>query len=72
MDFYFCRIIVHGNTARVYLHNNQLDYGQTYYVTMGSGVLNLDGVPFEGFSSPCAWTFSTKARGPAAGVSRLS
>ena len=71
MDFYFFPIIVHGNTARVYLHNNQLDYGQTYYVTMDSGVLNLAGTPFEGFSSACAWTFSTKARGPAPGVSQV-
>ncbi|KAH8902214.1 pectin lyase-like protein [Coniochaeta sp. PMI_546] len=71
MDFYFFPIIVHGNTARVYLHNNQLDYGQTYYVTMDPGVLSLASGPFEGFSSSCTWTFSTKAKCPAAGTTQV-
>ena len=71
MDFYFFPVIVHGNTARVYLHNNQLDYGQTYHVTMDPGVLNLSSGPFEGFSSVCGWTFSTKTSGPASGTSQV-
>ncbi|KAB5582837.1 pectinesterase [Coniochaeta sp. 2T2.1] len=71
MDFYFFPIIVHGNKARVYLHNNKLDYGQTYHVTMDPGVLNHATGPFQGFTSSCAWTFSTKSHGPAPGITQV-
>lgn len=27
--------------ATIYLHNNMLEYGHTYYVTIDNGVLNL-------------------------------
>ena len=62
---------VRGNTAKVYLHNNQLDHNQTYHVTMDPGVLNLATGPFEGFSSSCTWTFSAKTRGPASGTTQV-
>lgn len=39
MDFYFYPVIVHNNTATIYLHNNQLTYGQTYSVEVDPEVL---------------------------------
>ncbi|RFU27542.1 hypothetical protein B7463_g8794, partial [Scytalidium lignicola] len=72
MDFYFYPIIVHNNTATVYLHNNQLDYGKTYHVEMDPEVLILSqNTPFRGFSSNSPWTFSTKTRGPAPGTTQV-
>lgn len=71
MDFYFFPIIVHGNTARVYLHNNQLDYGHTYHVTMDPGVLTLADESFGGLRAACSWTFSTKTNGPEPGTSQV-
>ncbi|KUJ13817.1 pectinesterase [Mollisia scopiformis] len=61
MDFYFHPIIVRDNAATVYLHNNQLDYGQTYSVETDSEVFKLaDG----SYSTTNSWTFSTKSQGP--------
>ncbi len=71
MDFYFFPIIIHENTATVYLHNNQLDYGRTYYVQMDPQVLQFTGDTFEGFSTSCSWTFSTKPNGPAEGTTEV-
>ncbi|MBQ1583256.1 MAG: carbohydrate esterase, partial [Prevotella sp.] len=42
--FHFYPIIVHGNKATIYLHNNMLEYGHEYAVTIDKGV--IDG--FEG------------------------
>ncbi|KAF2096434.1 pectin lyase-like protein [Rhizodiscina lignyota] len=66
LDFYFYPIIVRNNTATIYLHNNQLDYGRTYGVTIEPGVLKQGG--FNGFTSNSSWTFSTKPHGPKAGT----
>src|SRR5215472_4244071 len=43
-------IIISGNTATIYPHNNMLDYGTQYYVTIDAGVLNgnVNGTPFAG------------------------
>ncbi|KAH8809340.1 pectinesterase [Xylogone sp. PMI_703] len=73
MDFYFYPIIIHDNTATIYLHNNQLEYGKTYHVEIDPEVLVLSqGSPFQGFSSKSPWTFSTKAHGPAAGSTQVT
>jgi hypothetical protein len=70
--FHYYPIIVTGNTATIYLHQ-ALDYGQTYYVTMDSGVItDAEGTAFPGISDPSTWRFSTKPAGPAAGTTRLS
>ncbi|KAH8900364.1 pectinesterase [Thozetella sp. PMI_491] len=71
MDFYFFPILVRGNSARIYLHNNMLEYGQTYYVKMDPGVLSLASGPFAGFNTACGWSFSTKSAGPPPGTSQV-
>jgi pectin methylesterase-like acyl-CoA thioesterase len=71
-SFRYLPIIISGNTASVYLHN-QLAYNQTFYVTMDAGVLtDLANVPFVGFSGTNTFRFTTKASAPAAGSSILT
>ena len=71
MDFYFFPIIVRENTATIYLHNNQLDYGQSYIIEVDPGVLKLAEGPFDGFTSSKPWTFSTKAHGPSSSTTQV-
>ena len=54
--FHFYPIIVHGKKATIYLHNNMLDYGKEYYVTMDKGVIE----GFEGIKKG-SWRFKIKA-----------
>ena len=68
-DFHFYPVIVHGNVATIYPHNNVLKYGHRYSVQVDPGVLTVGG--FGGFTSDQAWTFATKAASPAANVSRV-
>ncbi len=71
-SFRYLPIIVSGNTASVYLHN-QLAYNQTFYVTIDTGVLtDSANVPFVGFSSPNTFRFTTKASAPAPGANVLT
>lgn len=63
VDFHFFPIIVRGNTAAIYPHNNKLQYGHSYIVKMDAGVL-------KGMAAR-EWTFSTKAAGPAASAKRV-
>lgn len=53
--FHFHPVIACGNTATIYLHNNILQYGRTYRITVDKSVLNADG--FEGISD---WSFEVK------------
>ncbi len=69
--FHFYPIIVHGNTAAIYLHNNLLKYGKTYYVQIDPGVLQLKDGHFNGISGKKGWIFSTKKQGPPADSKRL-
>ena len=39
--FHFYPIITKGRKATIYLHNNMLDYGKEYYVTIDKGVIDL-------------------------------
>ncbi|KAE8454214.1 hypothetical protein EG329_005139 [Mollisiaceae sp. DMI_Dod_QoI] len=71
MDFYFYPIIVRGNVATIYLHNNQLDYGHTYSVEIDPEVLKSADSTFEGFTTNCSWTFSTKSHGPSANATQV-
>ena len=68
--FHFYPVIVHGNVATIYPHNNLLKYGRTYYVRIDPGVLAPAGGGFPGVSGR-GWTFSTKPRAPAADATRL-
>jgi pectin methylesterase-like acyl-CoA thioesterase len=70
-NFNYHPIIVSGNTATIY-PKVKLAYGQTYYVTMEAGVVtDAANAPFVGITDPAAWSFSTKAEGPAAGATEL-
>jgi pectinesterase len=69
--FHFYPVIVHGNTATIYPHNNLLTYGRTYYVQIDPGVLTLPGGGFGGVSGKRAWTFSTKSAAPPANRTRV-
>ena len=60
--FRFHPVIVHGNTATIYPHNNLLEYGHSYYVTIDPGAIVCG--DFEGVGKG-RWKFSTKAGGPA-------
>ncbi|GHU85885.1 hypothetical protein FACS1894153_1910 [Bacteroidia bacterium] len=58
--FRFYPIIIHGNTATIYFHNNMLEYNKTYFITIDENV-------FESFRGVNAgeWTFTTKTSVPA-------
>ncbi|HEV2761552.1 MAG TPA: pectinesterase family protein, partial [Pyrinomonadaceae bacterium] len=71
-QFNYHPVIVEGNTARVYT-KAALASGQTFYVTVEPGAItDAAGAPFVGVNDPAAWTFSTKANGPAAGTTELT
>ena len=55
--FHFYPIIVRGNKATIYLHNNVLEYGKEYRIAIESEV-------FENFEGISDWTFTTKASAP--------
>ncbi len=63
--FHFYPVIVHGNTATIYLHNNLLEYGKSYYVTIDDGAIAVPG--FRGFTTQNPWRFSTKSKASVAG-----
>ena len=67
VGFHFFPVIVRGNTATIYPHNNRLTYGRRYVVRMDASALQVAG----GFAGVDAWTFSTKAAPPRADATRL-
>jgi pectinesterase len=71
VDVHFFPIIVHGNIATIYPHNNVLKYGHTYIVKMDPSVLKPATGNFEGFKTDTDWTFSTKAAAPPANTQRV-
>lgn len=60
--FRFHPIIVHDKVATIYPHNNMLEYGKSYYVTIDEGVLVCG--DFKGVKKG-EWKFRTKKNGPA-------
>ena len=70
-DFHFYPVIIHGDTATIYLHNNSLHYGQRYVVQIDPGVLTLASRGFDGFTTDHPWTFTTKAAPPPANSTRV-
>jgi pectinesterase len=64
--FHFYPVIVHDSTATIYLHNNLLEYGKTYYIQISPGVLTLKDNSFTGFKGNTDWTFTTKKLPPPA------
>jgi pectinesterase len=69
--FHFYPVIIRGNVATIYLHNNLLEYGRTYYVQVDPGVLTSTDGSFTGFSGRSGWTFSTRKRPPPADAARI-
>ncbi len=67
VDFHFFPIIVRGNRATLYLHNNRLKYGRRYRVQIDPGVLRMAAGEVPGIT----WTFATKAAPPAAMTDRV-
>ena len=53
--FHFHPVLVRGNTAVIYPHNNVLEYGHKYRVAIDEGVFP---------AVPKKWTFTTKAEAP--------
>ena len=64
--FHFYPIIAHGNKATIYLHNNMLEYGHCYYITIDDGVITTTDGDFHGFNDKGSWVFSTKEQAPGA------
>jgi pectinesterase len=64
--FHFYPVIIHGNVANIYPHNNLLEYNKTYYVLIDQGVLTLSDNSFSGIKGKTGWTFSTKKTPPPA------
>ena len=62
--FHFFPVIIHGNVATIYPHNNILDYDKTYYVQIDPGVLTLSDNSFSGIVGKTGWTFRTKKAPP--------
>jgi pectin methylesterase-like acyl-CoA thioesterase len=64
-------VIIDGNTAVIYPHNNSLAYNKTYYVQIDPGLLSDGTTPFAGVTGTSGWTFSTKSAPPAAGTDHV-
>jgi pectin methylesterase-like acyl-CoA thioesterase len=69
--FHFYPVIIHGNVATIYPHNNLLQYNRTYCVQIDPGVLSLADGSFKGIGGNCGWTFTTKKRPPVASSDRV-
>lgn len=63
--FHFYPIIVHGTRAEIYPHNNLLEYGRSYCVTIDDGVLTTPEGDFRGVTKADGWRFSTRKAAPA-------
>ncbi|SDG93484.1 Pectin methylesterase [Vibrio xiamenensis] len=64
---YFNPLTFEGNTLTVKLHSDVLDYGETYYVVIGDGVVadgELNGIDFVGLGQNSNWEFTTKVNAP--------
>ncbi|GAB6010853.1 pectinesterase family protein [Viscerimonas tarda] len=61
--FHFHPVIIKDNTATIYPHNNLLEYGKQYYVTIDDGVITTPAGDFHGIGAH-EWTFATKSNAP--------
>jgi hypothetical protein len=66
-------IIITGTVATIFPRAGVLAYGQSYYVTIESGVFtDTGGVAFAGVADAATFRFSTRPAGPAAGSTALT
>jgi hypothetical protein len=70
-DFHFYPVIIHGNVATIYPHNNVLRYGHEYIVQIDSGVFTLVSGDFAGFTTDDVWRFTIKPDPPPANTTRV-
>ena len=63
-DFHFYPVIIHGNVATIYPHNNVLRYNRRYKVEIDSGV-------FAGLTTEHGWSFTTRPAPPPADTTRV-
>jgi pectinesterase len=70
-DFHFYPILLHGNTATIYPHNNVLRYHHRYIVQIDPGVLTPANGAFAGFTTDRDWSFTTKPAPPSAVATRV-
>jgi pectin methylesterase-like acyl-CoA thioesterase len=70
-DFHFYPVIIHGNVATIYPHNNVLHYHRQYIVQVDAGVFTPASGGFAGFTTDRAWRFSTKKAPPPADGTRV-
>jgi pectinesterase len=68
--FHFYPVIIHDNTAAIYLHHNLLEYNKTYRVEIDPEVLTLEDDSYSGISEN-SWTFTTKETAPPVSSTRL-
>ena len=69
--FRFHPAIAHGNRVTIYPHNNLLEYGKSYYVTVDKEVFSLEEGEFDGIAGKNGWKFSTRKNAPAPQQRRL-
>jgi pectinesterase len=69
--FHFYPVIIHENTAVIYLHHNLLEYNRTYYVLLDSGVVSPAQGSFNGIRTKNTWRFSTRRSPPDPGHKRF-
>ena len=62
--FHFYPIIIHENTATIYLHHNLLEYNKNYYVLIDSSVIFPTKGTFKGIYDKKIWRFSTRHNPP--------
>ena len=70
-DFHFYPVIIHGNVATIYPHNNVLRYNHQYIVHIDASVFTLASGAFAGFTTDRAWRFTTRKSPPRTDVTRL-
>lgn len=64
--FHFYPVIIDGNRATIYPHNNLLEYGKSYYVTIDKEVFTLEKGVFSGIYDRRTWQFSIRKNAPEA------
>lgn len=69
--FHFYPVIILGNTATIYPHNNLLEYNKTYYVQIDPSVFTLKKGSFAGIKGKTGWIFSTKKSPPPKNSARI-
>ena len=62
--FHFHPVLVRGTSAVIYPHNNVLEYGHKYRVTVDESVFPAPEGSRKGHALPRRWTFTTAAEAP--------